>query len=629
MKKLSRTLLLAAALLFCASAAAQDLKPARDKASKKFGYQAKDKSWIIEPAFDKAQKFQDGRAVVTVDGLEGLIDETGAWLLPPEYNDIGKYDKQGLCEVMVKDGKTKYYGVADTRGRLVLPPDCTGLSYSRSEGLISARRSAPDGSGYHWGVYDYSGNQIFAPQFSSAPSFSKGAGVARSSYTGLQGLISTDGEVLLPFEYMAISSGSGTREALASDFTVESYDSRMVKTGELRSPGGIIPYATGSDPVRIAAWHSGCIGVRLHSNNLYAANVTKDASGRIAICNDPGLNWGYGRFVRLEPELDSDPHPGSMENPYTSESYTLRALMYEADGSFVAVVSDWGWLEGEFDGGYIYNAEGEDTWLISDGPNAPALRPGSTVKLRSFQPVDHSSVISGLLLGNSDLSRLENSSNLVRRIQDIMEGENVGVTSYLPRPEGDWRTRKQLDAAMSHPMFRHPFRMGEVVNCELSKKGEEVEVKLSGNLVCKFRDRFDYPSFSMEGEEEIYWGPYGRRVVWLSLEETDRGGKSLENDVQPDSKPLKLVITLHEEDGTYVRTLAETPGPDFITDELIVFEESGIALINSREPSRPGQIRNDQPRPDRVRIPEADRLPRQLSALNSRGAGQWQSGGRR
>ena len=590
----------------------RDLKPVKDKSSKKFGYQAKDKSWVIQPAFDKAQKFVDGRAVVTVDGLEGLIDSNGSWILRPEFNNIGKFDKQGLCEVTVKEGKSKYYGVADISGRIVLPPDCSSVSFSRSEGLIMARREAPDGTGRHWGVYDNNGAEVFAPQFSSSPSFSRGAGVARSAYTGLVGLISADGDVLLPFDNLAVSETGGTREVLTKDFTIESYDQYINKTGELRSPGSIIPYELAGDDVRIASWHAGCIGVRLHSNNICAVNLSKDASGRIALCSDPGLNWGYNRFIRLEPEIESEPHPGAMENPYTGEMYTLRALMYEADGRYVGVVSDWGWLEGEYAGGFVYNAEGQDMWLIQDGANAPARRPGSSVKLRSWKPVDHSNVVTGLLLGSYDLKRLQDLSNRARRIQDIIEGENVGVNSYLPRPEPDWRTRKQLEAAMSSHIFRHPFRMGDVVNCKVSKRGDEMEVELLDGLVCEFEDRFDHPSFKMEGSEEIYWGPHARRTVQLILEEAERGEPAIENDRQDGGRPLHMVIALYSEDGRYLRTLGVAPGPDFIHNGVIVFEELGIALID-RGPGR------DAGAPEmRFKVPAQSRLPRLLSALDSK-----------
>ena len=603
----------AAALLVCATAAAQNLKPVKDKGSKKFGYQAKDKSWVIAPAFDKAQKFSDGRAVVTVDGLEGLIDESGAWLLRPEYNKIGKFDKLGLCELTVKEGKSKYYGVADVSGRVVLPPECTSISISRQEALIMARRYAQDGSGDHWGVYDTDGREIFAPQFESAPSWHNGAGVAKSSYSGLVGLINSSGDVLLPFEYMAISD-AGTRDALTTDFSVISFDRNMNRTREFRSPGSIIPYETASDDVRMASWHAGCIGVRLHSNNICAANLSKDSSGRIAICNKLDLNWGFDRFVRLEPEIEQTQHPGSMEHPYTGQMYTLRALMYEADGRYVGVVSDWGWLEGEFAGGFIYCAEGEDYWLILNGANARLPRPGASLKLRSWQSIDHSNVVPGLLLASSDLRRLEDSYNRVKRQKEILEGENVGVNSYLPRPQQDRRTARRLMDAMQHPMFKHPFMMGDVVNCKTSKRGEEIEVNLSDMLVCHFEDRFDNPSYKMEGDEEIFWGPNGRRTVYLNLEEAEPGEPGMQDDITENGKPLKVVITLHEEDGTYLRTLGEAPAPDFVEDGLIVFEPLGIALIERA----PGRFNHTEREPlHSVRIPADKRLPIVLSALKA------------
>ena len=608
--KTIRILLFAAALLVCATAAAQNLKPVKDKSTKKFGYQAKDKSWVIEPAFDKAQKFNDGRAIVTVDGLEGMIDESGAWVLKPEYNNIGKFDKLGLCELTVKDGKTKYYGVANANGKIILPTDCRSITTSRSEGLVMAKRYAEDGLGDCWGVYDIEGTEIFAPQFESAPSWNNGAGVARSAYSGMVGLISSTGDVLLPFDYMAIS-GSGTREALTKDFSVISYDRNMRQTGEMRSPGSIIPYETAMDNVRLASWHVGCVGVRLHSNNVCAANLSKDSSGRIAICNRLDLNWGFDRFIRLEPEIEDTPHPGSMEEPYSGEMYTLRALMYEADGSYVGVVSDWGWLEGEFNGGFIYCAEGEDYWLILNDVNARIPRPGSSLKLRSWQSIDHSNVVPGLLLGSYDLSRLENASNRVRRQKEILEGENVGVTSYLPRPYADRRTSHRLRDAMQNPMYNHPFMMGDVVNCKTTKRGEEIEISLADNLVCHFEDRFDHPSYTMRGDEEIYWGPTGRRSVYLNIEEAEHGEPSVQDDINENGKPLKVVITLHEEDGTYLRTLGEAAAPDFVDNGVIVFEDLGIALIERA----PGRFKPAERNLSHFKVPADSRLPLLLSAL--------------
>ena len=95
------------AIALCIAANAQDLKPAKDKQTKKYGYKNKQKEWVIDPAFDDAKKFDDdGCALVKLDGKYGLIDLEGKWVLPAEYDDIGKYNKNGLCELKIKDGKT-------------------------------------------------------------------------------------------------------------------------------------------------------------------------------------------------------------------------------------------------------------------------------------------------------------------------------------------------------------------------------------------------------------------------------------------------------------------------------------------------------------------------------------------
>ena len=70
-----RSLFLGICLLcLCATAAAQDLKPVKDRDSKLFGYQDKSKNWVIPPSFNAAKRFNGGFAVVEVQGLKGLID---------------------------------------------------------------------------------------------------------------------------------------------------------------------------------------------------------------------------------------------------------------------------------------------------------------------------------------------------------------------------------------------------------------------------------------------------------------------------------------------------------------------------------------------------------------------------
>ena len=81
MKLNIKALLCLSALAICLAAGAQDLKPTKDKQTKKYGYKNKQKEWVIAPAFDDAKKFDDdGCALVKVDGKYGLIDLEGQWV---------------------------------------------------------------------------------------------------------------------------------------------------------------------------------------------------------------------------------------------------------------------------------------------------------------------------------------------------------------------------------------------------------------------------------------------------------------------------------------------------------------------------------------------------------------------
>ena len=126
-------------LLSAFSVQAQDIKPAKDKATKKYGYQAKDKSWVIAPAFDNAKKFDDGVAEVEVNGFRGLINLDGSFLIAPEYDDITKFDKHGFCELKRKVNDVKLHGVANRNGQIVIPVEARSVDVDRSGDLIYAK----------------------------------------------------------------------------------------------------------------------------------------------------------------------------------------------------------------------------------------------------------------------------------------------------------------------------------------------------------------------------------------------------------------------------------------------------------------------------------------------------------
>ena len=286
------------------SATAQEPRPVKDRETKKFGYQAKDKSWVIAPAFDNAKRFDEGVAEVEIGGCRGIINTAGEFVIAPEYDDITKFDKNGFCELKRKVNGTKLHGVADRNGRIIIPAEARGVEVNREGKFIFAKYDVQIPgftADQQWGVYDTDGKEIFAPQFYTTPSFRDDIGIAKSSLNGLYGVINGDGVVLEPFKYLTITRSGGTYTALGTDLThyIWSADLRSVQSAP--QPGAVIPYDPQDDPVRAAAWHRGPVGVKLHCNSLKRVDLYTKFNVTQAACTELPLNWRADRFVRLEP----------------------------------------------------------------------------------------------------------------------------------------------------------------------------------------------------------------------------------------------------------------------------------------------------------------------------------------
>ena len=623
MKLNIRTILCLAALAFCLAASAQNIKPARDKATKKYGYQDKEKNWVIPPTYDDAKRFDDdGCALVKLDGKHGLIDLTGAWVLPAEYDDIGKFDKNGLCELTIKEGKVKYHGVADRSGAVLLPVQYRSINIPKNGGYITASTEMEDMPGTPlWGVFDMQGKELFAPQFLAAPSVNSGTFIAKDAHTGLSGVGSLDGDVLLPFEYLTVSRHGNGFRTLGCDFTQTSFSANLREAEHFRQPGAVLPYDPMGDPVRAAAWHSGVIGTRLHVNQVRSVELQPGHSTRSALCRKLDIDWGYQRFLRLEPFVLDGAEDNAMADPVSGKYYTLKALLYEADGTLVGEVSDRGWIEAECQAGFLYNAGDMESWLVLYDPNCLAL-PSYTVSLSGYRTVDHDNVYNGLGISSYDVERYSDARKYATRRVEIIEKDNVGITSYLPPAvdlQNAWRVR---DVSRSD-LFHHVFRMGDVVSCQTREKEGLVEVELYEQLVCHFEDRFSEPYYSMTGDDVIYWGPNNNRTVRVSLESAHTAD-ALKDDVAGTNSNWVIVLSLYEEDGSWLRTLAKAPFADYAQDGVLVLKPLGIALLSQSAETRRQEsygwsnyrdIRGKVSRT--IKLTGAQPLPHTISALEA------------
>lgn len=75
------------------------------------------KQEVIPARFERAFRFSEGLAVVSIEGRFGYIDARGEVAIPPQFELAGEF-YQGLAEVLVGDK----VGVIDRNGRFVVQP---------------------------------------------------------------------------------------------------------------------------------------------------------------------------------------------------------------------------------------------------------------------------------------------------------------------------------------------------------------------------------------------------------------------------------------------------------------------------------------------------------------------------
>lgn len=111
---------------------------------------------ITETAFSKAGTFQNGYAVVTVDGKQGLLKPDGTYAIAPgEYG----FPKPVCEELLVFRDPAGLYGYMDTAGTVVIPAQFTDAQSFRKDGFAAVEK---DGK---WGIVDKTGSWIADARF--------------------------------------------------------------------------------------------------------------------------------------------------------------------------------------------------------------------------------------------------------------------------------------------------------------------------------------------------------------------------------------------------------------------------------------------------------------------------------
>lgn len=100
----------------------------------RYGYLDQYGREAIPARFEYALPFQNGLAVAVQDGKYGLIDWSGAFVLPPEYNDVALYAPSDYVWIVKED----LYGVARLDDSVTGTPDTLALTLDGNAAALPA-----------------------------------------------------------------------------------------------------------------------------------------------------------------------------------------------------------------------------------------------------------------------------------------------------------------------------------------------------------------------------------------------------------------------------------------------------------------------------------------------------------
>lgn len=119
--------------------------------------------------FHYIKEFTNGRAIVNENGLWGVIDTRGNYVVEPQYAYIYSYaDDRAVVESMGDNGRTAF-GVIDLLGNIVIPiGKWNRMHLFYNNGLLGVQ------DGTSWGFVDLDGRIVIPTSFPDAGMFSEG-----------------------------------------------------------------------------------------------------------------------------------------------------------------------------------------------------------------------------------------------------------------------------------------------------------------------------------------------------------------------------------------------------------------------------------------------------------------------
>jgi len=180
--------------------------------NEKWGYINRDGKIVIDYKFDVAFNFVRDKAIVISGGKSGVINDSGKYIIIPQFQDI--YNDNDMF-VIVQDNK---WGWCDKYGNILITPQYLE-AYPFLENEITAVKT-DKGFGY----IDKEGKMVINPQFNYAVSFNGNLGLV-STDSDKVGFIDKSGKYVInpqfdddSYDYVLyLLYGSTTHESVESD----------------------------------------------------------------------------------------------------------------------------------------------------------------------------------------------------------------------------------------------------------------------------------------------------------------------------------------------------------------------------------------------------------------------------
>jgi hypothetical protein len=251
---------------------------------------------VIEPQFQGANNFVEGRAVIAVSNGQyklGFIDEAGRIVVEAKYDNARDFSEGlaavGVGEFLMHGGGEHKFGFIDKSGKMVIEPQFKSVG-SFSEGLASVKNEKGK-----WGYIDKTGKLVISYKFENAMEFSDGLANVRAGKKW--GYINKSGNFVINPKYTFADQFS---EGLA-----------VVKTG-----GRLITYEMYGDDLSEdkspEKWQyidkNGKVLIKLSENTENAGKFSENLASVGIIKKDGNLYNGYidksGKFI-IEPQFGS------------------------------------------------------------------------------------------------------------------------------------------------------------------------------------------------------------------------------------------------------------------------------------------------------------------------------------